>query len=141
MSRLNLYRAICHSFKNFLYLVPWVIDLTPFPQVLVALFSAPVWCFSFRSLFNLQGTRPACGTVSIILPAKAFVNPFFEVFYCFFFLHKMTFSGGCAIMVTPYYNMQRRDDLADPSGECHLWKTESGAAVPAVGAERDLRPQ
>ena len=102
-SRLNLYRAICHSFKNFLYLVPRVIDLTPLPQVLVALFSAPVWCFSFRSLFNLQGTRPACGTVSIILPAKAFVNPFFEFFYCFFFLHKMTFSGGCAIMVTPYY--------------------------------------
>ena len=43
----NLYRAICHSFKNFLYLVPRVIDWTPLSQVLVALFSAPVWCFSF----------------------------------------------------------------------------------------------
>ena len=32
-SRLNLYRAICHSFKNFLYLVPRVIDLTPLSQV------------------------------------------------------------------------------------------------------------
>ena len=31
--RANLYRAICHSFKNFLYLVPRVIDLTPRPQV------------------------------------------------------------------------------------------------------------
>ena len=33
-SRLNLYRAICHSFKNFLYLPSRVIDLTPFRQVL-----------------------------------------------------------------------------------------------------------
>ena len=32
-SRLNLYRAICHSFKNFLYLPSRVIDLTPFRQV------------------------------------------------------------------------------------------------------------
>ena len=82
-SRLNLYRAICHSFKNFLYLVPRVIDLTPLPQVLVALFSAPVWCFSFRSLFNLQGTRPACGTVLLYCPQKPlsilFLN-FFTVF-------------------------------------------------------------
>ena len=59
-SRLNLYRAICHSFKNFLYLPSRVIDLTPFRQVsqLHILQCAPVWCFSFRSLFNLQGTRP-----------------------------------------------------------------------------------
>ena len=33
-SRLNLYRAICHSFKNFLYLALPVIDLTRFRQVL-----------------------------------------------------------------------------------------------------------
>ena len=32
-SRLNLYRAICHSFKNFLYLPLPVIDLTRFRQV------------------------------------------------------------------------------------------------------------
>ena len=32
-SRSNLYRAICHSFKNFLYLPSRVIDLTPFRQV------------------------------------------------------------------------------------------------------------
>ena len=33
-SRLNLYRAICHSFKNFLYLALPVIDLTRLHQVL-----------------------------------------------------------------------------------------------------------
>ena len=32
-SRLNLYRAICHSFKNFLYLALPVIDLTRLRQV------------------------------------------------------------------------------------------------------------
>ena len=59
-SRLNLYRAICHSFKNFLYLALPVIDLTRLRQVsqLHIFQCAPVWCFSFRSLFNLQGTRP-----------------------------------------------------------------------------------
>ena len=40
-SRLNLYRAICHSFKNFLYLALPVIDLTRLRQVLSC---APV-CF------------------------------------------------------------------------------------------------
>ena len=52
--------------SNFLSLVPRVIDLTPLPQAFQlrskARFHkpsrAPVWCFSFRSLFNLQGTRP-----------------------------------------------------------------------------------
>ena len=34
LSRSNLYRAICHSFKNFLYLASPVIDLTRFRQVL-----------------------------------------------------------------------------------------------------------
>ena len=33
LSRSNLYRAICHSFKNFLYLASPVIDLTRFRQV------------------------------------------------------------------------------------------------------------
>ena len=66
-SRLNLYRAICHSFKNFLYLPSRVIDLTPFRQVsqLHILQCAPVWCFSFRSLFNLQGTRPITAEQSL----------------------------------------------------------------------------
>ena len=83
MSRLNLYRAICHSFKNFLYLVPWVIDLTPFPQVLVALFSAPVWCFSFRSLFNLQGTRSMrniCYYTALCQLCQALISTFFKFF-------------------------------------------------------------
>jgi hypothetical protein len=40
-SRLNLYRAICHSFKNFLYLALPVIDLTRFRQV----FSCAPVCF------------------------------------------------------------------------------------------------
>ena len=45
--------------SNFLSLPPPVIDLTRLHQVFsVAHFCAPVWCFSFRSLFNLQGTRP-----------------------------------------------------------------------------------
>ena len=63
LSRSNLYRAICHSFKNFLSLPLTVIDLTRSRQASVAfqtaftVFPAPVWCFSFRSLFNLQGTR------------------------------------------------------------------------------------
>ena len=68
-SRLNLYRAICHSFKNFLYLPSRVIDLTPFRQVsqLHILQCAPVWCFSFRSLFNLQGTRPTRNRYYLII--------------------------------------------------------------------------
>ena len=33
LHRANLYRAICHSFKNFLYLASPVIDLTRFRQV------------------------------------------------------------------------------------------------------------
>ena len=52
--------------SNFLSLPLPVIDLTRLRQAfqlrLTACFhkpsSAPVWCFSFRSLFNLQGTRP-----------------------------------------------------------------------------------
>ena len=65
--RSNLHRAICHSFKNFLYLPSRVIDLTPFRQVsqLHILQCAPVWCFSFRSLFNLQGTRPITAEQSL----------------------------------------------------------------------------
>ena len=66
-SRLNLYRAICHSFKNFLYLALPVIDLTRLRQVsqLHIFQCAPVWCFSFRSLFNLQGTRPITAEQSL----------------------------------------------------------------------------
>ena len=44
--------------SNFLSLPLPVIDLTREKQASVAHFCAPVWCFSFRSLFNLQGTRP-----------------------------------------------------------------------------------
>ena len=52
--------------SNFLSLPLPVIDLTRLRQAsqlrLTACFcklsSAPVWCFSFCSLFNLQGTRP-----------------------------------------------------------------------------------
>ena len=44
--------------SNFLSLPLPVIDLTRSRQASVAHLCAPVWCFSFRSLFNLQGTRP-----------------------------------------------------------------------------------
>ena len=52
--------------SNFLSLPPPVIDLTREKQAFQLrslarfhkLSRAPVWCFSFRSLFNLQGTRP-----------------------------------------------------------------------------------
>ena len=44
--------------SNFLPLPLPVIDLTRSRQASVAHLCAPVWCFSFRSLFNLQGTRP-----------------------------------------------------------------------------------
>ena len=56
---LNLHRAICHSYQNFLYLVPRVIDLTPLPQVSSVVFLRLLVLF-VRSLFNLQGTRPSC---------------------------------------------------------------------------------
>ena len=85
-SRLNLYRAICHSFKNFLYLPSRVIDLTPFRQVsqLHILQCAPVWCFSFRSLFNLQGTRPMRNRYYLIIcqpSCQLLILLFFDIFH------------------------------------------------------------
>ena len=82
-SRLNLYRAICHSFKNFLYLVPRVIDLTPLPQVLVALFSAPVWCFSFLRCLIYKVHAPLAEQfyyTALCLPCQALISTFSKFF-------------------------------------------------------------
>ena len=94
----NLYRAICHSFKNFLYLVPRVIDLTPLSQVLVALFSAPVWCFSFRSLFNLQGTRSTTAEQSLLYHMSAILSTTFFIFFRCFSLSR--FRPDCCLSRT-----------------------------------------
>ena len=45
------------------------------------------WCFSFVTLFNLQGTRPVRlggGTYSILPRQSAFVKHFFQLFRSFF---------------------------------------------------------
>ena len=87
--RSNLYRAICHSFKNFLSLLSPVIDLTREEQASVAFQTAfavshaPVWCFSFRSLFNLQGTRSMrniCYYTALCQLCQALISTFFKFF-------------------------------------------------------------
>ena len=45
-----------------------------------------VWCFSFVTLFNLQGARLIGGTVTILAHPLAFVKNFFQVFSNFFVL-------------------------------------------------------
>ena len=83
----NLYRAICHSFKNFLPLPLTVIDLTRSRQASVALqtvftvLHAPVWCFSFRSLFNLQGTRSTTAEQSLLYHMSAILSTTFFIFF------------------------------------------------------------
>ena len=84
-SRLNLYRAICHSFKNFLYLVPRVIDLTPLSQVLVALFSAPVWCFSFLRCLIYKVHAPLAEQLVLYCPQKPLSILFLKFFTVFSF--------------------------------------------------------
>ena len=88
--RSNLYRAICHSFKNFLSLLSPVIDLTREEQASVAFQTAfavsraPVWCFSFRSLFNLQGTRSTTAEQSLSYHMPAILSTTFFIFFrCF----------------------------------------------------------
>ena len=84
--RSNLYRAICHSFKNFLSLPLTVIDLTRSEQAfqLRILRCAPVWCFSFRSLFNLQGTRSTTAEQSLSYHMPAILSTTFFIFFrCF----------------------------------------------------------
>ena len=88
--RSNLYRAICHSFKNFLSLPLTVIDLTRSRQASVAfqtvftVLPAPVWCFSFRSLFNLQGTRSTTAEQSLSYHMSAILSTTFFIFFrCF----------------------------------------------------------
>ena len=71
--------------SNFLYLALPVIDLTRLHQVFsVAHFCAPVWCFSFRSLFNLQGTRPTTAEQSLSYHMSAILSttflPFSDIF-------------------------------------------------------------
>ena len=89
-SRLNLYRAICHSFKNFLYLPSRVIDLTPFRQVSQlrsGLFSQPLalpsGAFRFVRCLIYKVHVPR-GTVDILLRLPPFVNTFFVLFQNFF---------------------------------------------------------
>ena len=46
-----------------------------------------LWCFSFVTLFNLQGTRPARlsgGTLTILAHLRSFVKYFFRLFQIFF---------------------------------------------------------
>ena len=46
-----------------------------------------LWCFSFVTLFNLQGTRPARlsgGTFAILTHSRSFVKYFFRLFQIFF---------------------------------------------------------
>ena len=46
-----------------------------------------LWCFSFVTLFNLQGTRPARlsdGTLTILAHSRSFVKYFFRLFQIFF---------------------------------------------------------
>ena len=42
---------------------------------------APVWCFLFVTLFNLQGTRRSRRNIAIILNFISFVKNFFKVFW------------------------------------------------------------
>ena len=72
LGRSNLYRAICHSYQNFLSLGSQVIDSTLRPQAF-AHFCARLVLLD-RSLFNLQGTLPAIAEqrylTTIILPCQ-----------------------------------------------------------------------
>ena len=44
----------------------------------------PVWCFSFRSLFNLQGTRPTTAEQSLSYHMSAILSTTFYLFQTFF---------------------------------------------------------
>ena len=84
-SRLNLYRAICHSFKNFLYLALPVIDLTRFRQVFscTSFDVLPSGAFRFVRCLIYKVHVPR-GTVDILLRLPPFVNTFFVLFQNFF---------------------------------------------------------
>ena len=102
--RSNLYRAICHSFKNFLSLPLTVIDSTRSRQASVAfqtaftIFPAPVWCFSFRSLFNLQGTRSTTAEQSLLYHMSAILSTTFFIFFRCFSLSR--FRPDCCLSRT-----------------------------------------
>ena len=70
--------------SNFLSLPLPVIDLTRSRQASVAHLCAPVWCFSFRSLFNLQGTRPTTAEQSLSYHMSPILSttflPFSDIF-------------------------------------------------------------
>ena len=69
--------------SNFLSLPLPVIDLTRSRQASVAHLCAPVWCFSFRSLFNLQGTRSMrniCYYTALCQLCQALISTFFKFF-------------------------------------------------------------
>ncbi|MBR5571358.1 MAG: hypothetical protein IKV99_01785, partial [Oscillospiraceae bacterium] len=48
-------------------------------------FLRSVWCFSFRSLFNLQGTRPAVRTITDITTTQDACQELFSSFCSFSF--------------------------------------------------------
>ena len=98
--RSNLHRAICHSFKNFLSLLFPVIDLTRSEQAfqLRILRCAPVWCFSFRSLFNLQGTRSTTAEQSLLYHMSAILSTTFFIFFRCFSLSR--FRPDCCLSRT-----------------------------------------
>ena len=77
-SRLNLYRAICHSFKNFLYLASQVIDLTLLYQVSSHIFmcSRLVLLFVHCLIYKIHAPHPRNRFIipRIIRLVKAFLN-------------------------------------------------------------------
>ena len=91
-SRSNLYRAICHSLKLFIlsFTGNWLNPVPPSFQLHIFR-CAPVWCFSFRSLFNLQGTRPTTAEQSLFYHMSAILSttflPFSDIFRWLDFTH------------------------------------------------------
>ena len=77
----NLYRAICHSLKLFIlsFTGNWLNPVPPSLQLHIFR-CAPVWCFSFRSLFNLQGTRPTTAEQSLSYHMSAILSTTFLPF-------------------------------------------------------------
>ena len=84
--------------SNFLPLPLPVIDLTRSRQASVAHLCAPVWCFSFRSLFNLQGTRSTTAEQSLLYHMSAILSTTFFIFFRCFSLSR--FRPDCCLSRT-----------------------------------------
>ena len=64
-----------------------------------------LWCFSFVTLFNLQGTRPAplCrGTFTILLHSLEFVKYFFRLFSKSFFVPARSCESLDSFAILPH---------------------------------------